>query len=84
MQETSVRKIPFYPPNKVPLLYDRSDAKMYTMEFSKRQTMIWLLPILLPLLPAAFCLMMSLVIEPVFKALQHNYPDENADAWYNE
>ncbi len=45
---------------------------------------VWLLPTLLPLLPAAFCLMMSLVIEPVFKALQHNYPDENEDAWYNE
>ena len=44
----------------------------------------WLLPILIPFLPASFCLMMSLTIEPVFKTLQQNLPDENADAWYNE
>ena len=45
---------------------------------------VWLLPTLLPLLPAAFCLMMSLSIEPVFKTLQQNYPNEDVDAWYNE
>ena len=45
---------------------------------------VWLLPPLLPLLPAAFCMLMSLSIEPVFKSLQQNLPDENDDAWYNE
>ncbi len=44
----------------------------------------WLVPLLLPLLPGAFCLLMSLTIEPVFKTLHGDMPDEGTDAWYNE
>ena len=43
---------------------------------------VWLLPPLLPLLPGAFCLLMSLSIEPAFRPLT---ADRNeGDAWYNE
>ena len=44
----------------------------------------WLIPFLLPILPAAVCLIVSLVIEPVFRLLQQDAPDRNPDAWYNE
>ena len=44
----------------------------------------WLIPFLIPLLPAAICLMASLIIEPVFRLLQQDAPDQNPDAWYNE
>ncbi len=44
----------------------------------------WLIPFLIPLLPAAICLTASLLIEPVFRILQQDAPDRNADAWYNE
>ena len=42
------------------------------------------LRLLLPFLPGAFCLLMSLQIEPVFRSLTEEQEDENADAWYNE
>lgn len=43
----------------------------------------WLLPQILPLLPGAFCLLMSLSIEPVFRTLTADQ-GEGEDAWYNE
>ncbi len=44
----------------------------------------FLLPQIAPLLPAAVCLMMSLVIEPVFRTFQTDDNSSDADAWYNE
>ena len=45
----------------------------------------WLIPELAPLLPGPCCLLMSLVIEPVFRALTAaRETDSNADPWYNE
>lgn len=43
---------------------------------------VWLIPPLLPLLPGAFCLLTSLSVEPVFRALTAGRGEE--DAWYNE
>ena len=43
---------------------------------------VWLIPPLLPLLPGAFCLLMSLSIEPVFRTLTAGR--DEGDAWYNE
>ena len=43
---------------------------------------VWLIPPLLPLLPGAFCLLMSLSIEPVFRTLTADR--DEGDAWYNE
>ena len=43
----------------------------------------WLLPQLIPLLPGAFCLLMSLSIEPVFRKLTEGQ-GEGEDDWYNE
>ena len=43
----------------------------------------WMLPQLIPLLPGAVCLLVSLSIEPVFRPMQKDVP-ENTDAWYNE
>ena len=43
---------------------------------------VWLIPPLLPLLPGAFCLLMSLSIEPVFRTLTADRSE--GDAWYNE
>ena len=43
---------------------------------------VWLIPPLLPLLPGAFCLLMSLSIEPVFRRLTAD--SNEGDAWYNE
>ena len=43
---------------------------------------VWLIPPLLPLLPGAFCLLMSLSIEPVFRTLTAGQSE--GDAWYNE
>ena len=57
---------------------------LLALELAGFLLIVWLLPSLLPLLPAAFCLMMSLSIEPVFKTLQQDLPDGNADTWYNE
>ncbi len=44
----------------------------------------WLLPQIIPLLPAAVCLLMSLTIEPVFRPLQQDDKSASVDAWYNE
>ena len=43
---------------------------------------VWLMPPILPLLPGAFCLLMSLSIEPVFRTLTAGR--DEGDAWYNE
>ena len=43
---------------------------------------VWLIPPLLPLLPGAFCLLMSLSVEPVFRTLTAGR--DEGDAWYNE
>ena len=40
--------------------------------------------LLLPLLPGAVCMLMSLIIEPVFREYTAEQGDENTDAWYNE
>lgn len=45
---------------------------------------VWLTPMLLPLLPGALCMLMSLHIEPVFREYTAEQGDENTDAWYNE
>ncbi|MBO6041533.1 MAG: YesL family protein [Oscillospiraceae bacterium] len=44
----------------------------------------FLLPQVMPLLPGAVCLIMSLAIEPVFRAFQDTGDDPDTDAWYNE
>ena len=44
----------------------------------------WLIPQLLPLLPAPVCLLMSITIEPVFKTMQPAETDHSTDDWYNE
>ena len=45
----------------------------------------WMFPALLPLLPGFCCLVMSLHIEPVFKAITAEFDnDKNQDQWYNE
>lgn len=44
----------------------------------------WLTPMLLPLLPGALCLLMSLHIEPVFREYTEDQGDEHTDTWYNE
>ena len=43
---------------------------------------VWLIPPLLPLLPGAFCLLMSLSVEPVFRPLTAGQTE--GDDWYNE
>lgn len=43
---------------------------------------VWLMPPILPLLPGAFCLLMSLSMEPVFRTLTAE--QNEGDAWYNE
>lgn len=44
----------------------------------------WMIPFLTPFLPGAFCMLMSLTLEPVFRELTAGTEDENEDAWYNE
>ena len=44
----------------------------------------WLLPALIPLLPAAVCLLMSLTIEPVFRPYHPQTGNTSVDEWYNE
>ena len=44
----------------------------------------WMLPQLLPLLPGAFALLMSLTIEPVFQLYTADQSTESGDDWYNE
>lgn len=45
---------------------------------------VYLTPLLLPLLPGAVCMLMSLVIEPVFREYTAEQDSESVDAWYNE
>ena len=45
---------------------------------------VYLTPLLLPLLPGAVCMLMSLVIEPVFREYTAEQDSESGDAWYNE
>lgn len=45
---------------------------------------IWIMPQMLLLLPGILCLLMSYIIEPVFKAITIERDDENEDPWYNE
>ena len=45
---------------------------------------VWLTPMLLPLLPGALCMLMSIHIEPVFREYTAEQGGENTDAWYNE
>ncbi len=59
-----------------------SATLLLTAELGAFVLIVWLLPPLLPLLPGAFCLLMSLAIEPAFRPLT---ADRNeGDAWYNE
>lgn len=45
----------------------------------------WLLPVISPLLPGFSCLLMSYVMEPVFRSISEKIEnDENTDRWYNE
>lgn len=45
----------------------------------------WLIPLITPLLPGVCCLLQSLVIEPVLRALTLSKgEDGNTDQWYNE
>ena len=60
------------------------ETLLLSLELVSFLLICWLLPPLIPLLPASFCLMMSLSIEPVFRALQQEAPDDRTDAWYNE
>lgn len=45
---------------------------------------VYFIPLLLPLLPGAFCLLMSLRIEPALKLLLPRAEDSNTDRWYEE
>ena len=45
---------------------------------------VYLTPLLLPLLPGAVCMLMSLIIEPVFREYTADQDSESGDAWYNE
>ena len=44
----------------------------------------WLLPQILPLIPGAFALLMSLTIEPVFRLYTADASEEGKDNWFNE
>ena len=44
----------------------------------------WLIPFLFPFLPGAFCMLMSLTIEPVFREISRKQEDTTPDQWYNE
>ena len=57
---------------------------LLTFELGLFLAIAYLIPLLLPFLPGAFCLLMSLQIEPVFLSLTEGQEDGNADAWYNE
>lgn len=45
---------------------------------------VYFTPLLLLLLPGAVCMLMSLIIEPVFREYTAEQGGENTDAWYNE
>lgn len=53
-------------------------------ELTAAGVIVWLTPMLLPLLPGALCMLMSLHIEPVFREYSEVQGGEAADAWYNE
>lgn len=57
---------------------------LLTLELALFLLICWLIPFLIPLLPGAFCMLMSLHLEPVFRALTLEQEDGNADPWYNE
>lgn len=44
----------------------------------------WLIPFLIPFLPGAFCMLMSLHLEPVFRSITLEQDSADADPWYNE
>jgi len=45
---------------------------------------VYLMPQIAPLLPGIVCLLLSLHIEPVFKAITAEMDVQNEDDWYNE
>ena len=55
-----------------------------TLELLLFLVLTWLLPQILPLLPGVFALLMSLTIEPVFRAYTTEQDSGGGDAWYNE
>ena len=54
------------------------------MELGLFVLIVWLVPPLLPLLPGALFLLLSLRIEPALRLLAESAEDNNADQWYNE
>ena len=44
----------------------------------------WMIPFLIPFLPGAFCMLMSLHLEPVYRGITLNLESTDADPWYNE
>ena len=57
---------------------------LLTLELLLFLVLTWLLPQILPLLPGVFALLMSLTIEPVFRAYTTEQDSGGGDAWYNE
>ena len=55
-----------------------------TAELALFLLICWLIPFLIPLLPGAFCMLMSLHLEPVFRGLTLEQETDAADPWYNE
>ncbi len=45
---------------------------------------VWLMPLLLPLLPGPLFLLLSLRVEPALRRLTEGAKDDNPDPWYNE
>ena len=45
---------------------------------------VWLMPAIAPLLPGLICLLLSLHIEPVFRAITAEAGTQGEDEWYNE
>ena len=45
---------------------------------------VWLMPLLLPLLPGPLFLLLSLRVEPALRRLTEGAQDDNPDPWYNE
>ena len=44
----------------------------------------WMIPFLIPFLPGAFCMLMSLHLEPVYRGITLGQESTDADPWYNE
>ena len=61
-----------------------SFVPMLALELAAFLLIGWLLPALIPLLPAAACLLMSLTIEPVFRPYHPQTGNTSIDEWYNE